>query len=85
MSQIENTDTSSSKTKRSYRKGDPLSTNERKSVSLARKRKTHKAINVYVLNPLKVKLEEFCKTEGVSQSEMIAILIEQEGARRNKM
>ena len=85
MSQIENTVTSSLKTKRSYRKGDPLSANERKSVSLARKRETHKAINVYVLNPLKGKLEEFCKAEGVSQSEMIAMLIEQEDARRKEM
>lgn len=82
MSQIEN---SSLKAKRSYRKGDPLSVNERKSVSLARKRETHKAINVYVLNSLKVKLEEFCKAGGVSQSEMIEMLIEQEDVRRNKM
>lgn len=81
MSQIEN---SSLKAKRSYRKGDPLSVNERKSVSLARKRETHKAINVYVLNSLKGKLEEFCKAEGVSQSQMIEMLIKQEDVRRNE-
>ncbi|WP_303632659.1 RepB family protein, partial [Escherichia coli] len=42
MSQTENAVTSSSGTKRAYRKGNPLTLAERQQASLARKRATHK-------------------------------------------
>lgn len=53
MSQIENAVTSSSKEKRSYRKGKPMSASERQLAAIARKRETHKEVKVFVKNPLK--------------------------------
>ena len=52
MSQIENAVTSSSKEKRSYRKGKPMSASERQLAAIARKRETHKEVKVFVKNPL---------------------------------
>ncbi|MER1530443.1 replication protein, partial [Enterobacter hormaechei] len=46
MSQIENAVTSSSKEKRSYRKGKPMSASERQLAAIARKRETHKEVKV---------------------------------------
>ena len=51
MSQTENAVTSSSGTKRAYRKGNPLTLAERQQASLARKRATHK-VNRPGWNPL---------------------------------
>ncbi|HBL5468180.1 TPA: transcriptional regulator, partial [Enterobacter hormaechei] len=42
MSQVGNAVTSSSKEKRPYRKGQPLSSGERKQRSVSRKKDTHK-------------------------------------------
>ncbi|WP_208952236.1 replication regulatory protein RepA [Rahnella sp. ChDrAdgB13] len=75
MSHIENAVTSSSKAKRPYRKGSPLSPIERQQALIARRKETHKEIRVYVQNGLKNDLQRLCKAEGVTQSEMIETLI----------
>ncbi|EDR4731858.1 transcriptional regulator, partial [Salmonella enterica subsp. enterica serovar 4,[5],12:b:-] len=48
MSQTENAVTSSTRKKRQYRKGAPLSPSERKMLSVSRKRETHKPVNVFI-------------------------------------
>ena len=76
MSQVENGGTSSSKQKRAYRKGNPLSANERQLAAIARKRETHKEVNVFIRNPMKDKLITLCEAEGLTQGQMIEKLIE---------
>lgn len=61
MSQIENAVTSSSKEKRSYRKGKPMSASERQLAAIARKRETHKEVKVFVKNPLKDWMITICE------------------------
>nr|UGK57031.1 hypothetical protein [Escherichia coli] len=78
MSQTENAVTSSSGTKRAYRKGNPLTLAERQQASLARKRATHKELRVFIPAALKAQLQEMCDAEGVTQAEMIAELIKAE-------
>ncbi|ECL4818658.1 replication regulatory protein RepA [Salmonella enterica] len=73
--QVENAVTFSSKPKRPYRKGNPLSAAERQQVSLARKKATHKEIRVFVKDSLKSQLQLLCKKEGITQAEMIEKLI----------
>lgn len=73
---------SSTKTKRPYRKGNPMSATEKQLAAVARKRITHKEVNVFIRNPLKDTLLEFCTAEGLTQGEMIERLIESELARR---
>ncbi|EPM7765921.1 replication regulatory protein RepA [Escherichia coli] len=81
MSQTENAVTSSSGTKRAYRKGNPLTLAERQQASLARKRATHKELRVFIpAIALKAQLQEMCEAEGVTQAEMIAELIKQKSA-----
>ncbi|MFP1451490.1 replication regulatory protein RepA [Escherichia coli] len=81
MSQTENAVTSSSGTKRAYRKGNPLTLAERQQASiLARKRATHKELRVFIPAALKAQLQEMCEAEGVTQAEMIAELIKQKSA-----
>jgi hypothetical protein len=75
MSQIANAVTSSLKTKRVYRKGNPMSPSERQQALVARKKETHKEIRVYVQSTLKTDLQLLCEAEGLTQSEMIEILI----------
>ncbi|MFQ6247261.1 replication regulatory protein RepA [Yersinia enterocolitica] len=82
MSQAVNTETSSSKPKRPYRKGQPLSVSERKLRSVSRKRDTHKAITVFIQNKQKDKLDMFCAEYGLTQAEVIELLIEREEERR---
>jgi hypothetical protein len=84
MSQTINTDTSSSKTKRTYRKGNPMSATERQLAAIARKRETHKEVNVFLRNPMKEQLQQLCEEEGLTQGQMIEKLIEIETERRNK-
>ncbi|WP_164057797.1 replication regulatory protein RepA [Serratia marcescens] len=84
MSQAVNAVTSSSKTKRSYRKGNPMSATERQLAAIARKRETHKEVNVFIKNPMKDKLLQLCEEEGLTQGQMIEKLIEIETGRRNK-
>ena len=46
MSQVVNAATSSSK--RAYRRGNPMSAIERQLAAIARKRETHKKVNVFI-------------------------------------
>lgn len=79
MSQIENTVTSSSNSKRAYRKGHPMSASERQQSFVERKRATHKEIKVLVPNELKNKLQSLCSENGLSQADMISRLIQNAG------
>ncbi|WP_336192709.1 replication regulatory protein RepA [Hafnia paralvei] len=85
MSQTENAVPSSSKTKRPYRKGNPMSASEKQLASVARKRATHKEINVFVHNPVKDLLLSFCTEDGLTQGQMIEKLIELEAERRKSI
>lgn len=76
MPQVGNADTSSSKPKRAYRRGEPLSVGERKLRSVSRKKETHKAVSVFIRNAQKDKLDELCDEHGVTLAEMIEILID---------
>ncbi|MFT2794030.1 replication regulatory protein RepA [Serratia sp. T13T92] len=82
MSQIVNAVTSSAKTKRIYRKGNPMTATEKQLAAVARKRFTHKEVNVFIRNPLKETLLELCTEAGLTQGQMIERLIESELARR---
>jgi hypothetical protein len=61
MSQIENAVTSSSKTKRAYRKRQPLSGAEKQKMFVSRKKETHKEVNVFVDKQLKDDLVQLCE------------------------
>ena len=54
----------------------PLTARERKVRSVARKRETHSAINVFIHNSAKQRLDEICKGAGLTLSEAIERLIE---------
>ncbi|ATZ30301.1 TPA: replication regulatory protein RepA [Escherichia coli] len=82
MSQIENAVTSSSKVKRQYRKGNPLSASERQQQALARKKATHKEIRVFVKDVFKSQLQLLCEKEGITQAEMIEKLIAMASAKK---
>ena len=82
MSQAINAVTSSSKTKRQYRKGHPLSGTERQLASISRKRLSQKEIKVFVDPDIKIMLMDMCKEEGVSQAEVLQRLIKHEVARK---
>jgi hypothetical protein len=78
MSQIENAVTSSSKEKRSYRKGNPMTASEKQLAAVARKRVTHKEVKVFIRNPLKDCMIALCDQEGITQAQFIEKLIERE-------
>ncbi len=78
MSQAGNAVTSSSKERRSYRKGKPLSASERQLAAIARKRETHKEVKVFVRNPLKDRMIKVCESEGLTQAQFIEMLLERE-------
>jgi hypothetical protein len=59
-----------------------MSATEKQLASVARKRITHKEVNVFIRNPLKENLLELCVEEGLTQGQMIERLIESELARR---
>lgn len=84
MAQTENAGTSSLKTKRAYRKGNPMSATERQLAAVARKRETHKEVNVFIKSPVKEQLLHLCEEEGLTQGQMIEKLIEIEACRRNE-
>ncbi|WP_032303615.1 replication regulatory protein RepA [Escherichia coli] len=71
MSQIENAVTSSSGTKRAYRKGNPLTVAERQQASLSRKRVHIKRL-VFSSWCVQSAIAVLCEAEGVTQAEMIA-------------
>jgi cytidylate kinase len=76
MSQIENAVTSSSK--RTYRKGNPMTASEKQLAAVARKRITHKEVKVFIRNPLKDRMIALCDQEGITQAQFIEKLIERE-------
>jgi ribosomal protein RSM22 (predicted rRNA methylase) len=78
MSQIDNAVTSSSKDKRVYRKGSPMSASEKQMAAVARKRVTHKEIKVFVRNPLKDILIDLCSRDGITQAQLVEKLLEKE-------
>ncbi|KAB8312640.1 replication regulatory protein RepA [Erwinia endophytica] len=75
MSQIGNA-VSSSKEKREYRRGHPLSASERQQSFMARKRATHKEIKILVPSELKSKFQKMCAESGLSQAELFSRLID---------
>ncbi|VCY53596.1 hypothetical protein BANRA_05351 [Escherichia coli] len=79
MSQTENAVTSSSGTKRAYRKGNPLTLAERQQAS-RQENELHKELRVFIPAALKAQLQVMCEAEGVTQAEMIAELIKQKSA-----
>lgn len=80
MSQVSNAASSSSlNEKRLHRKGHPMNTSERQQSFLERKKATHKEIKVLVANELKNKLQILCAENGLSQAEMISLLIQKAG------
>lgn len=80
MPQSGNAVTSSSKEKRVYRKGQPLSGAEKQKKFVSRKKETHKAINVFIDKKLKDDLVQLCENSGLTQTEMIERWIQQEKA-----
>jgi hypothetical protein len=86
MSQFDSSVTPSSKEKRQYRKGNPLSPSERQQSHVAKLKETHKEIRVFVEKSLKTELELLCTNEGLTQSAMIEKLIQDAVlARRNNV
>ncbi|MGK3666047.1 replication regulatory protein RepA [Klebsiella pneumoniae] len=81
MSQVVNAITSSSK--RSYRKGNPLSATERQQKAVARKKETHKEVRVFVKDALKDKLQVMCENAGMTQAEMIELLIQRASVKQD--
>ncbi|MBK0098908.1 replication protein [Erwinia sp. S63] len=69
------TDNSSQSEVKPSRK-EPLTVRERKMRSVARKRETHSALNVFIPNTTKQKLDEMCKKSGLTLAEAIERLIE---------
>ncbi|MCS1032491.1 replication regulatory protein RepA, partial [Escherichia coli] len=68
MSQTENAVTSSSGTKRTYRKGNPVPARERQRASLGRGRNNHKSFHSFIEPRLKERLRELWDEEGIMQS-----------------
>jgi hypothetical protein len=73
---------SSSETKRSYRKGNPLSDAEKQRMSTARKRATHKEVKVFIEPKIKELLMSMCAEDGLTQAEVLEQLIEREARDR---
>ncbi|UAN65766.1 replication regulatory protein RepA [Serratia sp. JSRIV006] len=82
MSPQVNAVSSSTKTKRIYRKGNPMTATEKQLASVARKRVTHKEVKVFVRNPLKDRMIKVCEEDGLTQAQFIERLIEQELTQR---
>ena len=77
MSQAENAAATSSKLKRTYRKGRPMTDSERQLAAIARKRENHKEIKVYVKNPLKDCMVSFCTANKITQAQFLETLLEE--------
>ncbi|MEN4892608.1 replication regulatory protein RepA [Erwinia billingiae] len=77
-----NQESSSSKTKRPYRKGNALSDAEKQSMSVARKRVTHKEVKVFIEPQLKELLMNMCEQDGLTQAEVLGQLIVREARER---
>ncbi|WP_208952394.1 replication regulatory protein RepA [Rahnella sp. ChDrAdgB13] len=81
MSQVVNSDNVSERTKRPYRKGNPLSGAEKQRDAIARKRMTHKELKVFIEPKTKDLLLDICAKNGLTQSELLSKLIEQEARK----
>lgn len=77
MSQSANAVTSSTKPKRPYRKGNPLSASEKQRAAVAKKKLTHKEVKIFVRSPIKDQLIVECDKQGLTQAEYIERLLEQ--------
>ncbi|GAL51811.1 putative plasmid replication regulatory protein [Citrobacter farmeri GTC 1319] len=82
MSQPGNAVTSSSKEKRQYRKGNPLTDAEKQRQSVARKRALLKEVKVFLDPQLKGYLLSMCEQDGLTQAEVLTTLIEREAQKR---
>ncbi|MCW8114198.1 RepB family protein [Yersinia intermedia] len=69
---------------RAYRKGNPLTSTERKDRYNIRMRETHKLINLYVENDVKTHIESMCREGGLTQSELIGLLVMAKVKSENK-
>ena len=78
MSQTENAVTSSLCQKRFVRRGKPMTDSEKQMAAVARKRLTHKEIKVFVKNPLKDLMVEYCEREGITQAQFVEKIIKDE-------
>ena len=78
MSQTENAVTSSLSQKRVVRRGKPMTDSEKQMAAVARKRLTHKEIKVFVKNPLKDLMVEYCEQKGITQAQFIEKIIKDE-------
>nr|WP_152846232.1 replication regulatory protein RepA [Escherichia coli] len=64
--------------KRFVRRGKPMTDSEKQMAAVARKRLTHKEIKVFVKNPLKDLMVEYCEREGITQAQFIEKIIKDE-------
>ncbi|WP_407232211.1 replication regulatory protein RepA [Escherichia coli] len=78
MSQTENAVTSSLSQKRFVRRGKPMTDSEKQMAAVARKRLTHKEIKVFVKNPLKDLMVEYCERGGITQAQFVEKIIKDE-------
>lgn len=77
MSQAENAAATSSKPKRAYRKGRPMTDSERQLAAIARKRENHKEIKVFVKKNLKDCMVSFCAANKITQAQFLEALLEE--------
>ena len=56
----------------------PSSDSEKQMAAVARKRLTHKEIKVFVKNPLKDLMVEYCEREGITQAQFVEKIIKDE-------
>lgn len=82
MSQVSNVETSSSKPKRQYNRGNPIPSKDRQQASLERRSATHKALHAVILISRKEQLAQLAEAEGITQAQMIEKLIELEAIKR---
>ena len=78
MSQTENAVTSSLSQKRFVRRGKPMTDSEKQMAAVARKRLTHKELKVFVKNPPKDLMVEYCEREGITQAQFVEKIIKDE-------
>lgn len=55
-----------------------MTDSEKQMAAVARKRLTHKEIKVFVKNPLKDLMVEYCEREGIPQAQFIEKIIKDE-------
>ena len=55
-----------------------MTDSEKQMAAVARKRLTHKEIKVFVKNPLKDLMVEYCEQKGITQAQFIEKIIKDE-------